>query len=745
MTKLERGGYNKTGNDSTKYTQAYNFEYDKFGNMTKISVGSNAPYTLGSYSYGAKNGLLTKLTYGNGNAESYSYDNYGRKIQTTKDTGRKFSYSYAGDGQLEQLSDPWGALLYRYNYDTLGRLIGSSMKLSGAIALQTQHQYDDSNRLKKQSWALPGKTYQEEYSYDGNGRLTRKHVLLPTSDWADLTPSYDKLSRIWQVKSPAATTIYNFADALGYGGTTNLVSQMSVTSVHADGFERLYYKYSYDAADNIRTETKLNVNGTEAEKITYTYDKQQQLTQAASTLTGNWDYQYDTYGNIRSKTHGGDTISYSYGDANWRDLLTAVSGKRNGQNFSGSYTYDKAGNPTSYFNPGDLSTWTLSWKNGRELGKAVKSGTTLSFDYDVNGLRTWKQVDGVRHNYTYASGLLLRESYSQNGTDYTLDFLYDLNNRPYMLYLTTKTGSTTTSRSYYYILNLQGDVVHLVNTAGKAMASYTYDPYGAILTKSGEFADLNPIRYRGYYYDTETGFYYLQSRYYDPALGRFINADSYTSTGTGYLGYNMFAYCENRPIIASDPKGEFFFTAIAIGFAVGVAVQYAGDVVDNVQSGATGVVDILTPHSSIGEYLGSGAGCAIAAIPGGFLATVGCGAAGSVVTDLAKGNITSTGDALKSAALGAAFNGLGYGCQRLAASRKVNQIRAMPRVEKKRVLKTVYQNRQAFVNCNLRAFEKATQKERVSLLCNSMYKFKVGLYSTASSGLFGKMWEMMTR
>lgn len=82
------------------------------------------------------------------------------------------------------------------------------MKLSGAIALQTQHQYDDSNRLKKQSWALPGKTYQEEYSYDGNGRLTRKHVLLPTSDWADLTPSYDKLSRIWQVKSPAATTIY---------------------------------------------------------------------------------------------------------------------------------------------------------------------------------------------------------------------------------------------------------------------------------------------------------------------------------------------------------------------------------------------------------------------------------------------------------------------------------------------------------------------------------------------------------
>ena len=94
-------------------------------------------------------------------------------------------------------------------------------------------------------------------------------------------------------------------------------------------------------------------------------------------------------------------------------------------------------------------------------------------------------------------------------TDYTLDFLYDLNNRPYMLYLSKKTGSTTSSEPYYYMLNLQGDVVHLVNTSGKAVASYSYDPYGAVISKSGSLADLNPLRYRGYYYDTETGFYYL--------------------------------------------------------------------------------------------------------------------------------------------------------------------------------------------------------------------------------------------
>lgn len=192
-------------------------------------------------------------------------------------------------------------------------------------------------------------------------------------------------------------------------------------------------------------------------------------------------------------------------------------------------------------------------------------------------------MDGVRHNYTYASGLLQRESYSQNGTDYTLDFLYDLNNRPYMLYLTTKTGSTTTSRPYYYILNLQGDVVHLVNTAGKAIASYAYDPYGAILTKSGEFADLNPIRYRGYYYDTETGFYYLQSRYYDPALGRFINADRYASTGQEYIGYNMFAYCGNNPVTRDARNGEFWH--IVVGAIAGVVVGAVTKVATNLVTG----------------------------------------------------------------------------------------------------------------------------------------------------------------
>ena len=115
------------------------------------------------------------------------------------------------------------------------------------------------------------------------------------------------------------------------------------------------------------------------------------------------------------------------------------------------------------------------------------------------------------------------------------------------------------------MLNLQGDVVRLVNASGTTVANYTYNAWGepiSITNVSGtaitsiyHIASINPLRYRGYYYDTDIGFYYLQSRYYDPVICRFINADSYASTGQGFLGYNMFAYCLNTPVNYADKNG----------------------------------------------------------------------------------------------------------------------------------------------------------------------------------------------
>ena len=162
---------------------------------------------------------------------------------------------------------------------------------------------------------------------------------------------------------------------------------------------------------------------------------------------------------------------------------------------------------------------------------------------------------------------------------------------------------------YYYVLNAQGDVVRIIDSSRSVVASYTYDPWGKIISSSGTLADINPLRYRGYYYDSETGFYYLQSRYYDPEIGRFINADSYASTdATGLLSTNMFAYCENDPVNRSDPSGEWFLQAAAIGAATDVALYLVGCVISGEEVTWRGVGEhaltgAITQHNISVRYL----------------------------------------------------------------------------------------------------------------------------------------------
>ena len=265
--------------------------------------------------------------------------------------------------------------------------------------------------------------------------------------------------------------------------------------------------------------------------VTYTYDNQGQLLKAAGDTT--YTYTYDGAGNTLTASDGTATHSYTYGDTDWKDLLTAFDGQ--------AITYDAIGNPTSYFNG---TRWNFTWVNGRTLATASDGTSSLSFAYDANGLRTSKTVNGVSYRYYYASGKLMRMTWGTN----TIDFFYDANGTPYAM----KYNGTV----YYYVTNLQGDVMRIVDASGTVTASYDYDPYGKVISATGTLAGVNPLRYRGYVYDWETGFYYLQSRYYDPAIGRFINADSYASTGQDIIGYNMFAYCGNDPIFRIDYDGE---------------------------------------------------------------------------------------------------------------------------------------------------------------------------------------------
>ena len=236
---------------------------------------------------------------------------------------------------------------------------------------------------------------------------------------------------------------------------------------------------------------------------------------------------YDTAGNIRSITKNGTvTKSFGYTNPSWPDLLTSVTANGTTKDvlYEGqSQTSDvpSSGNPITYYNGKD---YTFTWTKGRQLASATVDGKQVSYTYDMSGVRTSKTVNGTTYNYTTLSGKVMRQQWGNK----SLEFIYDDGNQPFaMIY---NDGSTSTL--YYYVLNAQGDVIALLNANGTLAASYNYGAWGNYSVHGADgkkttdptfIGHINPLRYRGYYYDRETRLYYLQSRYYDFANCRFIN------------------------------------------------------------------------------------------------------------------------------------------------------------------------------------------------------------------------------
>lgn len=219
---------------------------------------------------------------------------------------------------------------------------------------------------------------------------------------------------------------------------------------------------------------------------------------------------------------------------------------------------------------------------------------------------TFRHVAGVTYEFLNLNGRVAHQFWTENGVEHRIDFIYDQQGKP--LTLRYKAGSQ--SYTYYCLTNLQGDVLKLYHAKlvdGKLVttevASYTYDAWGNVTdinrtaADTKDIAHLNPIRYRGYYQDVETGFYYLESRYYDPAIGRFVNADSLAITGAGFLGFNMFAHCNNNPLKYLDPSGKMTVSWDAIVYygSLHEAILHADD---NCYMMATGSRDPNIPGYS---------------------------------------------------------------------------------------------------------------------------------------------------
>jgi len=419
------------------------------------------------------------------------------------------------------------------------------------------------------------------------------------------------------------------------------------------------FTYTYDDSGNI---TKVVTAGTKVPKAAtlkeYGYDAQGQLVSEKNGSGTTFLYAYDTAGNIRSITKDGTvTKSFGYTNPSWPDLLTSVTANGTTKDvlYEGqSQTSDlpSSGNPVTYYNGRD---YHFDWSKGRQLTEAVVGGQTVKYAYDMAGVRSSKQVGDTTYTYTTLSGKVMRQQWDGK----TLEFVYDDGSQPFaMIY---KHGSET--ELYYYLVNAQGDVAAILDSSGTMVASYNYGAWGSCTVYNSSDAaigDLNPLRYRGYYYDAETGFYYLQSRYYDPAICRFINADTFATTdANGFLSANMFAYCENNPVGNSDPNGEFLNTFIgaATGAALGAALALVTG--ENVKAAAisgaiSGAVSGLAADIIIAT---GGSALVVAGVYGGV------GFAGSFIGSIAaqrsEGKPVSIGEAAVEGAFGAAFGVVG--------------------------------------------------------------------------------------
>ena len=266
-------------------------------------------------------------------------------------------------------------------------------------------------------------------------------------------------------------------------------------------------------------------------------------------------YEYDNRGNITSKktyayTAGEitgtptDEVVYSYNNSQWKDMLTAYDGE--------NITYDDIGNPITYRNG-----ISLTWKNGRRLASYTDGVYNITYNYTDGGIRKNKTVNGETTEYLLSGSQIMQER-RPNGDilNYARDESGGLVGFDYY------SAAENVINFYYYLKNMQGDIVGITDRQGNVLVTYTYDTWGKLISITGSMANtigiINPFRYRGYYYDTETGFYYVSRRYYDPEIGRWLNADGQISgVGGEVLGYNMFAYCMNNPVNMSDPSGNW--------------------------------------------------------------------------------------------------------------------------------------------------------------------------------------------
>lgn len=561
--------------NSTTYT----YVYDGFGNITQVYAGD---ILLVSFTYRSGNGKLIKRTFANSDVEEYTYDELDRLVSVKYNNVVTYTLVYDTNGMLARCIDNKSAITHEYTYDSLGRLIRAWQQytVTGVKIVSVENSYDDFGRAEGSSYVVNGETLNYSVGYGANSGLVSYITLPDTTKSAGITYSYDKFERLVSETLssrflPGLVHSYSYYSTPN-GNETSLISQENVGSTS--------YNYLYDGLGNI---IKITKNGVDL--FYYEYSSSGSLVREYNYQTGIVTvFGYDRAGNVNGKyifsgfsveaTAGHimaaypyglvDEVSYSYGNDNWGDLLTNYDGT----NISYSANY----NPLNWRNAN-----AFVWSGRALTGVTLKNNTSITYSYDAFGSRINKRVGGTTHQYVFDGNSIIAEIVTGN-ENYTLYYYYDAAGNI--------VGFRHDSVDYYFQKNWRGDVVGIVNPAGTVVTEYSYDAWGKVISVTGSMAStvgrINPIRYRGYYYDVETGFYYLNTRYYDPEVGRFVSADTtdvLAASPNSLTDKNLFAYCDNNPIMYKDDGGEFWH--ILVGAGVGAIVGAASSIVSQVISG----------------------------------------------------------------------------------------------------------------------------------------------------------------
>lgn len=544
----------------------YSYNYDGFGNVKDIYIGNQLMKTT---KYGQKSGNIDEIIYGNSQNVKYKYDRFNRIVKKEKVTGN-IEYVYDSKSNLKTVADNSIGLTTNYTYDLADRVTGIDYSNNFKI----NYEYDLNNNVNNVKYNFNNKEYSTNYSFGGDNNINSLSF-----DKTIQQTNYDRLLRTSSknIINENATykTEYKYVNTNDKNKTTTLLE--SIKNGNEDEI-----KYIYDELGNIKEIYKGNNI-----IVNYYYDELGQVIRENNKEQNKtYIYEYDIGGNITNKNvyeytdkeitnQPTEIIEYIYNNANWKDQLTSYNGKE--------IIYDSVGNIISY------NGNEYTWQNGRELATLINNEKNLniSYKYNDNRIRTEKIVNGEKTQYLLDDDIVILEI---KGNDV---FYYEYNENDELI------GFKYNDEQYYYTKNGQNDIIGILNNNFEKIITYEYDSWGKLISiKDEQGNDItndtnsigykNPYRYRGYRYDNETDLYYLQSRYYDPEIGRFISADDLLATSCGVLEHNMYVYCNNNPINQMDSSGDI---SIAI---VGLVIGIAALVISSFNNSSnTGVVSSL--------------------------------------------------------------------------------------------------------------------------------------------------------